>query len=206
MKLYLVRHGESYGNLEKRFLPDGGGLTVKGKHQAEKLAKRFRRIPIEIIFSSDYRRAADTAKVIRRAVRKKLIFTKLVREQKYPKEYRGRYDNDPEIARIRSVRHKHLNKKAWHYSDEENFFDFKERIKKFLRFISRRKEKHILAVGHGISTRMAVALMLLGDTLTPEIFQEFRNNLLAINTGITICESHDGKWKVITWNDHAHLG
>lgn len=207
MRVYLIRHGESDGNAARRFLPDHrGGLTKSGVRQAEKLAGRFKKIPIDIILSSDYKRTIDTAKIIRKAIRKKLVITNLIREQKYPKEYKGKYDNDPEIAKIRAIRRKHINEKGWRYSDEENFFDFKARIEKFIDFVSRRKEKHILVVGHGISMRMAVALMLLGDALTPKIFQKFRDNLLTINTGITICENHDGKWSILTWNDHAHLG
>ena len=88
-KLYLVRHGESDGNATMSFLPDHqGGLTKKGMGQAEKLAKRFRKIPIDVIISSDYKRAADTAKIIRRATRKRIVITKLIREARYPKEYK----------------------------------------------------------------------------------------------------------------------
>jgi probable phosphoglycerate mutase len=207
MRLYIIRHGESDGNATKSFLPDHqGGLTKKGIGQAEKLAKRFRKIPIDVILSSDLKRATDTAKIIRRATRKKIVITKLIREARYPKEYKGRRDGDPEIVRIRALRRKHVNDRKWHYSDEENFFDLKARIEKFLRFISKRKGKNVLAVGHGITNRMIIALMMFGEALTPQIFEGFRRGLVTINTGITVCEMEGGEWKVLTWNDHAHLG
>lgn len=207
MRLYLVRHGESDGNAAKRFVLDHkGGLTAMGIRQAGKLAKRFKKLPVDIIISSDFKRATDTARIINKIVRKKIVITKLIREQKYPKEYKGLQDGDLEIVRIRAIRNKHLNERNWHYSDEENFFDLQSRIEKLLKFISKRKEKHVLAVGHGITNRMIIGLMLFRDYLTPKMFQELRRKLLTKNTGITVCELKDGEWSVLTWNDHAHLG
>lgn len=61
--LYLVRHGQTYYNLEKRIGGDAE-LTEKGLAQAEALGKHFRDITIPYIFTSTRRRSHQTANPI----------------------------------------------------------------------------------------------------------------------------------------------
>ncbi|HLD62134.1 MAG TPA: histidine phosphatase family protein [Patescibacteria group bacterium] len=71
MKIYFVRHGESVSNaLGLRQGPDGG-LTAKGIKQAKILAKKFSKIPVDLIVSSPYDRAKLTAQIISKAIGKK---------------------------------------------------------------------------------------------------------------------------------------
>ncbi|TSC75074.1 MAG: Phosphoglycerate mutase/fructose-2,6-bisphosphatase [Parcubacteria group bacterium Gr01-1014_30] len=208
-KLFLVRHGESEANAANVQLGGEGHLTAKGKMEAKKLAGRFRKIPVDLILASDYERSLETAEIICRKIRKKLLVTELLREQRSSKEYLGRrYEQprDPVIARIAALRKKYMNKKNWHYSDEENFFDALKRAKKFLRFVERRKKKNIVAVGHARFNRVIIGAMVFGKAFTPEIFYKLYDNFKTVNTGITFCELQEGKWRIITWNDHAHLG
>lgn len=61
--LYLVRHG----NFDVEARPGdglGGGLTVLGRRQARLTAKRLSQLPIDVIYHSDLRRAAETATLI----------------------------------------------------------------------------------------------------------------------------------------------
>jgi len=63
--LYLVRHGQTYFNIEKRLpsqLP-GVALTDEGKHQAEQLAAAIREMPLTAIVTSPLERARDTAQI-----------------------------------------------------------------------------------------------------------------------------------------------
>ncbi|MDR1766209.1 MAG: histidine phosphatase family protein [Lachnospiraceae bacterium] len=63
--IYLVRHGESYGNLYSRL--NGiwdAGLTKRGEYQASLVADRFRATPLDIIYSSPLQRARSTAQAI----------------------------------------------------------------------------------------------------------------------------------------------
>jgi broad specificity phosphatase PhoE/predicted kinase len=65
-KLYLIRHGETYFNLENRIGGDSP-LTEKGRMQAFALAEYFRKKKIPLIFTSRKRRTIETAEPIRRA-------------------------------------------------------------------------------------------------------------------------------------------
>ena len=60
MKLYLVRHAESESNAEFRHGDGQSKLSPRGIKQARALARRVRKIPVEILFSSDYPRALAT--------------------------------------------------------------------------------------------------------------------------------------------------
>lgn len=206
MKLYLIRHGESESNASGYYLGKDSELSTAGRMQARKLARRFAKIRIDLVVASDYRRSISTAGVIGKLKKKKVIIIPFLGEERYPKEFEQKHTDDPEVIRMRRILRKNRNKKGWHYSDEENFFDLKLRIQKFLKVLGRRKEKNILAVGHGISNRMIVGLMLFGKKLTPDLFQGLRRRLLTRNTGITMCEFENGQWRIHTWNDHAHLG
>ena len=65
MKIYLVRHGETDWNKERKIqgqvdIP----LNAFGIHLAEETAKGLRDIPFDICFSSPLGRAKDTARII----------------------------------------------------------------------------------------------------------------------------------------------
>jgi alpha-ribazole phosphatase len=69
-QLFLVRHGETTWNDEQRFqghidVP----LNARGWRDAERLATRFADEHVDAIYTSDLRRASDTADVIARALR-----------------------------------------------------------------------------------------------------------------------------------------
>lgn len=63
--VYLVRHAESVGNVERLFLPpDEDVLSPNGQIQAELLGKHLSEIKFTKMFSSDYARAVETAAII----------------------------------------------------------------------------------------------------------------------------------------------
>jgi len=63
--LFLIRHGETYFNLENRIGGDSS-LTQKGKEQAEALARYFQKKRIPFIFTSKKKRTVETAEPIQR--------------------------------------------------------------------------------------------------------------------------------------------
>lgn len=66
--LYLIRHGESRANYEKRFLGHGDwDLTENGYKQAECAAKYFEGVKVDAIYSSTLQRAFHTAEAVAKA-------------------------------------------------------------------------------------------------------------------------------------------
>jgi len=61
-ELWLIRHADAYRGLET--LPDGRidpPLSARGRDQAQRLAARLAAVPLHAIWSSDLRRARETA-------------------------------------------------------------------------------------------------------------------------------------------------
>lgn len=207
MKLYFVRHGETTYNANKIYQPANSELSEEGQRQAKFLAKRFINIHIGAVFSSDYTRAVQTAEIINRTLKREVIYSDLLREFRRPSVVVEKSGADADIMEIKRQIGEHIHDPHWHHSDEENFFDIKKRVEKFLALAALRQEEHILIVTHGVFIRFVVSLLIFEDALTPDLFLRFRDAVHLKNTGITLCErSEQGKWELITWNDHAHLG
>lgn len=65
MKIYLIRHGETTGDIEERYGGDyDDHLTEKGKAQAKELAEKLLNKEIEVVFSSPRIRAKETAQIV----------------------------------------------------------------------------------------------------------------------------------------------
>lgn len=207
MLLYLVRHAQSKANELSVTSNAETKLTAYGKKQAQSVARRFKKISIDIIVSSHYTRARQTAEIIQKTTNKKLIFCELLREIKRPTNLEGLNFQNPESLKVREEMKKNIHDASWHYQDEDNFFDLRARAFQFLNWISGRSEERIVAISHGIFLKTLIFTMMLGDRFTPDFFHFVEHFFLTRNTGITLCEYTNYKgWKLITFNDHAHLG
>lgn len=201
-----MRHGQSMSNAMENHGDGDSKLSSLGIQQAKKIAARAVRLSFDVIISSDFSRALQTAEIIRKRVPRKLVVTHLLREEKHPSELTGKHLSSPNVIRIKKLLHKNRNQRNWRFSDEENFYDLKKRMKKFLRFLEQRKEESILVIGHVMATKMLIGLIIFSDALTPDMYQKIRGQMILKNTGINVCDFTDGQWKLVTWNDHAHLG
>jgi broad specificity phosphatase PhoE len=66
-KLYLVRHAEAEGNVQEFFQGNiDTAVTEKGLRQLDCLAERFRDIPFDVLWSSPFQRAKQTAEAVNR--------------------------------------------------------------------------------------------------------------------------------------------
>ncbi len=211
MIIYFVRHGSTEGNAANQFQLPTIELSEKGKQEAEFMAKRFEKIPVDILFASPMKRALQTAQAIGRRTGHPVIENALFEEIKRPSDVRGKSKEDPDVKKIMQDVKKHFTDPNWHHSDEENYFEVKERATKVLEFLSSRTEEKILVVTHGEILRMILGLVVFGETLTPEMFDHVKRAFIPFNTGITkiqydptIGYSESG-WYVQAWNDHAHL-
>ena len=86
MEIILVRHGESQANKAgkhqgKKDKWADTSLTKKGREQARKIANRLKIEKLEDIYSSDLKRAKETALVINQNHNLKIIYDKRLREK-----------------------------------------------------------------------------------------------------------------------------
>ncbi len=82
MRLYLIRHGETTGDIEERYGGDyDDHLTEKGIAQSEQLAKKLSKSGIQIIFSSPLIRAKETAQALNKYLKCDLRTVEDLRER-----------------------------------------------------------------------------------------------------------------------------
>lgn len=205
--IYLVRHGESASNLTRIAGEKKTPLTAKGREQAEALAERFEGIPIEVVLTSDYTRAHDTARIITETCNVPLEVVGMAGEREVPEELKSLHKDDPKAKQIM----KHFYYEWMHESDVhsgEHFDSVRRRVHELTALIESRPEKHIVVVSHGFFLKFFTAHHLLGPHLTPELYIDYiADRMRMSNTGITyftVDEKH--KWQLYAWSDFAHLG
>lgn len=63
--IYLIRHAEALGNVERRFQGHfDGKISENGKKQLKYLQKRFKKVHLDAVYSSPLSRAVDTADTV----------------------------------------------------------------------------------------------------------------------------------------------
>lgn len=205
-KIYFVRHGATDGNENNEFQHGIIPLSEMGLKQAQFVAERFKSIPVDVIIASDMNRATQTGDIIAKTLDKEVIHINLFQEVLRPSFVRGKRKDDPEVAKVMGEVKTNFENESWHHSDEENFYDIKNRAIKSLKYIQTRKEENIIVVTHGQFLIMLIAVMGLGENFTAKQFKLLHQFMIAKNTGITIVDEHKGKYFLMTWNDYAHLG
>jgi broad specificity phosphatase PhoE/predicted kinase len=159
--LFLVRHSETYFNLEDRLGGDSD-LTEKGRDQAQALAEFFASQRIPIIFTSSHQRTLQTAKPIAdRQEHCTLIalseFNEIHAGICEGMSYEEIGERLPQIAQART-----RNKYGYVYPDGEGYVTMEERIRRGLKkvFYLNDYNDNIMIVGH-----RAVNRMILSDFL-----------------------------------------
>ena len=205
MKLYIVRHGQTLDNVSRTVASQDSTLSELGAYQAESVGMRLKDTHFDKIYVSDARRAVDTASQILKYHDSEHIYTPLIREHKKASEILNLEHDSLEAQRVYKEVEAHVTDPNWHYSDEENFFDFRKRILEFLDLVEKEALDTTLAVSHSLVVRMLTCLVIFGRELRPEVFEIAKWNFETVNTGITVFNFEKGKWRLLTYNDIAHL-
>ena len=80
--VYLVRHGETAWNRERRFQGHQDvPLSPAGLFQAERLAQRLKSETFDAVYSSDLKRAVQTAEIVARELALPVVTLKGLRER-----------------------------------------------------------------------------------------------------------------------------
>jgi broad specificity phosphatase PhoE len=209
IKLLLIRHGESRGNLSRRWqgwLDEP--LTELGREQARRLAERLQRWaveksqPIEMVYSSTLARAFQTASILAQSWRVPLVLDSRLRERDvgvmqgltWP-EIEVRY---PELAQI--IRQRWVVPAL---PEGETTFDLAERAWQAV--------EEIITRGDGRDAGGTIAIVSHGGTINA-----YLNRLIGRhhdmpfmfrlgNTSLSMIELQDGRPRILLVNDLCHL-
>ena len=80
------------------------------------------------------------------------------------------------------------------------------RAENAIRFLENQSYENLAVVSHSVFMRMMIGVITFQEKMNPDILRNLGNHFKINNTGITVLEYKDHEWKLITWNDHAHLG
>lgn len=208
--IYFVRHGETEINVHGLVHSHPSNrLTEKGRQQAEYIAERCSTLPLQLLVSSTYTRAEETAECISKKNGLELEKSDLFVECRFISKYWDKPRTEESRQAIKLIGEK-WGTPGFRVDDEENFKDVIRRAGAALEFLSHKSEEHIGVVTHGLFLRNLVARALFGASLTPKESNVFAYSLDMANTGLTVFHYNEKEierpWKLWIWNDHAHLG
>ena len=177
MKIYLIRHGETTGDVENRYGGDyDDHLSFKGKAQCAELAKKLKNKGIEIIYHSPKIRAKETAQILNKLLGVKLESVQDLRERNnygiltglVKSEAKEKYPKEAEKLEKSKIYHD--------VKSSEDYNSFKKRIINVFEKVSKNNYNVIAILTHGgpISCIIREALNLgefefLGDCAILEI-------------------------------------
>ncbi|RJX24729.1 MAG: histidine phosphatase family protein [Dethiobacter sp.] len=200
MKIYLVRHGLTSSNKEKRYVGwKDVDLSPQGYRQAEKLAHRFISEPFTALYSSDLTRAVKTAEIIGKRHGLKPVTTSMLREIHFG-DWEGLTYG--EIMNFSEDEMRRWFDNPFQYSPPggESLMQVYSRMEQFLTFlpISSENNGSIVLVSHGGAIRsvlhhyMGLAAEKIWD-LTIE------------NTSVSLLNKSKARVEVVFVNDLSHL-
>lgn len=207
-RFYFVRHGETILNARHIRQGEGGGLSEKGRQQADRTGKFLSQFPITKIIASPFERTRETAGIINRYLKVPTSYTPLLGERRNPSEIIGKSGETPEVARIVDEMDKAYHDDNYRFSDEENFTDLKHRARACLSFLERQGGHDTCVVTHSLFLKMLIAFLLYRNRLHASDYAKLAFFNAADNAGITICEynpwhmfSETRGWTVLAYNE-----
>lgn len=199
--LYLVRHAEAEGNHDARFQGHtDGGISENGEKQLERLAWRFKNVPLYNVYSSPLRRAAQTAKAVNTYADLPIIFDRDLIEING-----GAFEGVPfdELPKHFPEAFEQWSRRPHEFQAPggESMRQVYERMQKVMhRLIHANMERTIAVVSHGCAIRNYICYITGVD------FEDLNRVTWCDNTGVSRID-FDEKWhpKVRYTGDVTHL-
>jgi len=203
--VYLVRHGQTHANVNHVFQGADSELTDAGKLQAIRLAERLKNLKFDKIIVSDYKRTQQTSEPISEVSGLPVELSPLFREEKRPTSWLGKSELTAEGQQFYVDLIEKAGDKNWRIEDAENPHDVLVRIEKALKLLEDDSSEDILVVSHGDFLKQFIAYVLLGCNADLDDIARLRYSLKTTNTGISMIYHDEKRWRVLSWNDHAHF-
>lgn len=195
-RVIFVRPGETEWNLIERWQ---GWLDVPlnehGELQARRLANFLRNIGVQAIYSSNLRRASQTADIIGAACGLTPILDEQLRERNIGR-WQGMTRKEVEVWFPEQYTAYNTDRMTYRIPDGESLTDVQNRMVEAFKPIAADAAETIVVVSHTVSIR--VLLMDLIEGYNPQ-----ENRLL--NSSVTTIQREGDGWKMVVANDVLHL-
>lgn len=186
MRIYIVRHGQTEENKKRIFqghLP--GELSLEGINQSRSIAKYFKDKKIDLIFSSDLKRAKDTlSEILSFKKNIPIKYLKGLRERDY-----GSFNGKPRREVETSIAKKE-------FESEKSMY---QRSKEIIKKIKKSGAEDILIMAHGSINKMIITSLLKKN-------EQFRRSLPILQNGsISIIIQKNDSFVMDSFNYCNHL-
>ncbi|MBM7614094.1 histidine phosphatase family protein [Alkaliphilus hydrothermalis] len=177
-KIYLVRHGETNWNIQGRTQGwQDSSLTNEGLRQASLVAERLKWEKIDVVFSSNLKRAKSTAHIIADELNVPCHLTEGLKEMGF-----GLWEG----LTVEEIRQQFPNElDQWHTTphtamipEAEDLIAAQKRMVYFFEEVIQREEENILLVSHGTSIKLLL-MFFLGMSMAD--FYKLKQDNCAIN-------------------------
>jgi alpha-ribazole phosphatase len=198
-RLLLVRHGETELQSSLRYWGRTDvALGAVGLHQAEQLRDRLAMEHVDAIYSSELKRAADTAGIIATRHNLKITTCPELREVDFGRleglEFNEIHSQFPDVEQMWITRNPALV-----YPDGESLLDFERRVSQFdARLKNHRAEETVLIVAHAGILRTLICRLL-------ELEMKNRWNIKVDLASLSIIETYPEVNILCLLNDVSHL-
>ncbi len=200
LRLFLVRHGQSVWNDEKRIQGQQDiPLGDEGRKQAIALGERLKGRQFQACFSSPLKRATETAELILKASGNSIPIITLpeLMERNFG-DWEGKSIDDLQLLFPNDFSQWLAAHQIPAPPNGESMDELMKRVERGLDQILAVKEGNVLVVGHSGSIKAAICIFF---RLPLSSFVRMRID----NAGLTILEIEDGRIRLIQFNDTCHL-
>lgn len=205
MKLYFVRHGKTQWNEEGRFQGANGDspLLESSLDEIAQLGDYLADINFDVVFSSDLKRAFDTAEIIikHNHFSNTLIQTPKLREWQLGKLEGEKISTASAIysKQMEAFRH-NLAKFNSNLFEAESVYKTTHRVKELIDSLKNKHYKNVLIIGHGANLTASIRSLLGFEP------GHLRDRGGLDNASLTILETTDCEsFNCLLWNDKSYL-
>lgn len=208
-EIFLVRHGKSNAHDGDRRQSPDSPLGGEGVRQAKALAERMTTENIDVIVSSRWDRAFQTAQLVSERLGLEVEVVDGIHEKEQsPKLYGSELTSEIHRRHATEVK-KFGNNLDWKFDDEgESLRDLVGRVSRFRDYlIENHRNQNVLVVSHGLFIRTFIIASLLGEDYDDLTFYKIFTSISFDNTSVTLLEYDEKKthWELKYLNDHSHI-
>lgn len=204
LKLYLIRHGESTGNILPDIVGQGSDeeLTKRGKDQAKALGRylAINNVSFDNIYCSSYTRAHQTAKIACKEFTDQ--FPGIVFELREHSSGDMRGSKRSEILTPELIEEMQEKGMLFKYPNGESFYDVQQRMMDWLYYLilsnPNMEGKSVGIFSHGTAIKCLLQHIMQFD-------QRMTWRLNLDNTSMSIIELKNGLWHIKCLNSTPHL-
>jgi len=200
LKLYIVRHGQTQWNVEKRMQGrKDSPLTELGKAHSEKLMRTLKDTKWEAIYSSSSQRTLLTADIIRGEQKIPIISRDELQEMCFG-DMEGKLHKDIAEQEPQKFEDFWLSPDLYTSGSGEDFFEVEKRvIKEIKKIIRQHPEGNVLIVTHTVVIKLLIAFF------EKRPLETLWDPIIIHPTALSIVEVENDQTNILLHGDTSHF-